>query len=140
MKDKKLYIDYEAYGVGIEIEELPALFRSVPEAEKWKITCDSSRPETISYLARQGFNAQGSIKGKGSVEDGIEFLRNFESIVIHPRCKGAIDNFENYRWKQDRFSGDILPIPLDSSNHVPDACRYALEDWIKGQATIYDVL
>jgi phage terminase large subunit len=136
-KDKCLFIDYEAYGVGVEIEELPAFFKTVPDLfthdglSKWKILADSARPETISYLASKGFCIEGAEKGKGSVEDGIEFLRSFERIVIHPRCKGSIGDFQNYKWKTDRITNNILPIPLDASNHAPDACRYALSEYIK---------
>jgi len=133
IKDRKLYIDHEAYGVGVEIEETPMLFDSVPLARTWNIMADSARPETISYMRRQGFNIKGVEKGPGSVEDGIEFLRSFEEIIIHPRCPHAFDNFNNYKWKQDRITSEILPIPVDSSNHVPDACRYALEKYIKSK-------
>jgi len=133
IKDHTLYLDHEFYAHGVEINELEAGFDKVPGSRKWKITADSARPETISHMARLGFNIVGAEKGKGSVEDGIEFLRSFERIVIHPRCKGAIDNFMNYRWKKDRVTEEILPIPLDASNHTPDACRYALEDYIKSK-------
>ena len=147
IRDKKLWIDYEAYGVGVEIDELHALFDTVPGSHKWEITADCARPETISHLTRptkdgehDGFNIKGSLKGKGSVEDGIMFLRSFEAIVIHPRCKGSIDNFGNYRWKTDKVTGLVLPIPVDKANHVPDACRYALEKWIRVKLSIADVL
>jgi phage terminase large subunit len=52
---RKLYIDYEAYRVGCEIMDTPELFMSVPEAEKWPITADSARPETISHVRNNGF-------------------------------------------------------------------------------------
>ncbi len=150
IQDRKLYIDYEAYGIGIELEDLHRTFDAVPEAHRWKITADSARPDTISFLTRPftdkygktwgGYRMVGAKKGKGSVEDGIEFLLGFEAIIIHPRCKGAISEFQNYRWKTDRITGEILPQPLDKSNNVPDAVRYALEDWMKGSASIFDVL
>lgn len=134
-----LYIDYEAYAVGIEIDELERFYDMVPDSRKWKITADSARPDTISYLSQRQFNIVGSEKGKGSVEDGIEFLRSFEKIIIHPRCRGAIDNFTNYKWKQDRHTEEILPIPAAGSDHWPDTARYALESYIKAKVTIWDI-
>ena len=89
---------------------------------------------------KEGFCIEGAEKGKGSVEDGIEFIRSFEEIIIHPRCKGTKDNFENYKWKQDKITGEILPIPAEGSDHAPDAVRYALEPYIKKKVTIFDVL
>jgi phage terminase large subunit len=131
IRENRLYIDYEAYGFGVEINELETFFDSVPASRKWDITGDSERPDTISYLAKKGFNIKGAGKGKGSVDDGIAFLRGFEEIVIHPRCPGAIDNFKNYKWKVDKVTGRILPIPAEGSDHWPDSARYALEKYIK---------
>lgn len=128
---KRLYIDHEAYGFGVEIPELPVFFDSVPGSRTWEIRADSARPETISYMRGQGFDIFGAEKGPGSVEDGIQFLRGFDAIVIHPRCPGAKDNFLNYKWKKDRVTGKILPIPDKGSDHWPDAARYALEPYIK---------
>ena len=128
IKGTKLFIDYEAYGHGIELMELENFFLTVPESRrtlggpKWEIRADSARPETISLLKRQGFNIVGAEKGKGSVEDGIQFLRSFEEVIIHPRCKGTISDFKNWRWKQDRITGRVIPIPAEGSDHSPDAC------------------
>lgn len=131
MLDRKLYIDYEAYGVGVEIDELPQLYRSVPEAEKWPIKGDCSRPETISYLRnRCGFNIAGAEKWQGSVEDGIAYLKSFEQIVIHPRCKHTADEFRLYSYKTDKLTNEVLPVLLDKNNHIIDAIRYSLDGYI----------
>lgn len=135
-----LYVDAEAYQVGCEIDNTPALFDKLVRdenglpvvaqlgmARKWPMTADSARPETISYMKRNGYyRIQPSIKGQGSVEDGIEFLRNFD-IVVHPRCVHTIDELSTYSYKIDPKTGEILPILEDKKNHVIDALRYALE-------------
>jgi phage terminase large subunit len=141
IKNKFLYVSDEVYGVGVEIGDLHKTYEKVPESHKWTIRADSARPDTINHLSQktvgkdgkeyEGFNIVGAAKGPGSVEDGIEFLRSFEKIIIHPRCQGAKHNFENYRWKQDRITQEILPIPVDKHNHAPDGLRYALEPYIK---------
>jgi len=136
----KLYIDQEAYGHGVEIAELNTFFRAVPGADNWRIIADSQRPDTISHLHNEGLDIIGAEKGKGSVEDGIQFLSSFEEIIIHPRCKGSIDDFKNYRWKRDKITNEILPIPLDKSNHACDAARYALEPYIKRVTSCWDVI
>ena len=82
----------------------------------------------ISMLNRTGLpRAVGSKKGKGSVEDGIQFMRSFKQIIIHPRCVNTIKEHRLYKWKTDQKSGDILPVPEDDWNHCIDAGRYALE-------------
>lgn len=133
IKDRCLYIEYESGGVGVEMEELPDLFDMIPDVRKWKIRSDCARPETISYVARQGFNCVAAEKWKGSVEDGIEYLRSFEKIYIHPRCKHTYEEFKYYSYKKDKISGDILPIVVDAWNHYIDSLRYALEPYIKNK-------
>lgn len=129
--ENRLYVDYEAYGVGVEIDELPQLYRSVPESDKWPIKGDEARPETISYLAKRcGFNISGAKKWKGSIEDGIAYLKSFDKIVIHPRCKHTADEFRLYSYKIDKVTNEILPIVLDKSNHCIDAIRYGLDGYI----------
>lgn len=140
IKDKNLYIDYEFYGHGIELDDIAKGYDTVPGSRKWKITADSARPDTIAHLRKQGFMIEGAEKGPGSVEDGIEYLKKFKAIIIHPRCKGTKHNFENYRWKVDKNTNEILPIPIDKHNHVPDSLRYALEKLMKAKTSIFDVL
>jgi phage terminase large subunit len=127
IKNQVLWIDYEAYGVGVDIDEIGDLFTSVPGAERWPIVGDSERPDTMSYLRKQGFNVHGAKKGKGSVEEGIQFIRSFRGVVIHERCKHTADEFKLYSYKTDKLTGEVLPVLEDKHNHCIDAVRYALE-------------
>jgi len=127
IEGNRLYVDYEAYQIGCEIVNLPELFMSVPEAEKWPITADSARPETISHMRKNGFPKMTSaIKGAKSLEEGVEFLRSFD-IVVHPRCTHLIDELTMYSYKTDPLTGKVVPILEDKNNHVIDALRYACE-------------
>lgn len=124
---RKLYIPHEAYMVGCEIDKLPDLFLTVPQSEKWWITADSARPETISYMQKHGFPKMGSaIKGAKSVEEGVSFLQSFD-IFVHPRCKHVIDELTLYSYKTDPLTGEVLPILADKDNHMIDGLRYACE-------------
>ena len=93
----------------------------------WPIVADSARPELIDHLRRQGFRIRAAKKGKNSVEEGLAFLQN-RDIVVHPRCRHAIDELTLYSFKTDPLTGEILPVPEDRHNHVIDALRYAVED------------
>jgi phage terminase large subunit len=67
---RKLYVPYVAYRVGCEIVDTPDLFLTVPDSEKWPITADSARPETISYMQKHGFpKIMPAIKGAKSLEE-----------------------------------------------------------------------
>lgn len=116
--DRILYVEHEAYGVGVELNELGEFFSSVPEADRWSIKADNARPETISHCRGEfGLNISAADKWKGSVEDGIAFLKGFKKIVIHPRCKHTWQEARSYRYKVDRITKEVLPIIVDKNNH-----------------------
>lgn len=124
---RKLFVDAEAYEVGTEIDHLPKLFDTIEGSRKFLIRADSARPETVSYMKRQGFRITPAIKGQGSVEDGVEFLRSFD-IIVHPRCKHVAEELTLYAYKVDPHTQEILPALDDKNNHTIDALRYALEE------------
>lgn len=128
--DDCLYIEREAYGVGVELDHMSAFYDEIPEARKWPIKADSARPETISYLKRKGFNISAAKKWQGSVEDGITYLRGFKQIIIHPRCKETAKEARLYSYKTDRITGEVLPVIEDAYNHCWDAVRYGLDGYI----------
>jgi len=124
---RTLYVPHEAYRVGCEIDFMPDLFRTVPDAERWPTVADSARPETISYMVRHGFPKMlAAIKGAKSLEEGVEFLKAFD-IVVHPRCKHLIDELTLYSYETDALTGQVLPKLADKDNHVIDSLRYACE-------------
>ena len=124
---RRLMVDYEAYMVGCEIDNLPDLFDRVPDARKWFITADSARPETISYMRNHGYpKINSAVKGSGSLAEGVEFLKSYD-IIVHPRCVHLIDELSSYKYKTDKLTEQILPILEDKHNHVIDALRYACE-------------
>jgi phage terminase large subunit len=127
IEGRNLYVDHVAWEIGCEIDHTPALFEKIPGARKWLIRADSARPETVSYMKRKGFLITEAIKGPGSIEDGIEFLRSFD-IIVHPRCKHVADELTLYSYKTDPQTGEILPLLEDKNNHTIDALRYALEE------------
>jgi phage terminase large subunit len=127
IEGRRLYVDWEAWQRGCEIDQLPDLFMQIPQAEKWPSVADSSRPETISYMRKHGFPKMGAaVKGANSVDEGVQFLQSFE-IVVHPRCEHLIEELSLYRFKVDPQTEKVLPILEDKNNHCIDALRYACE-------------
>lgn len=134
-----LYIEYEAWGIGVEFAgeivdgkgELERLFRSVPGADKWPIKADCSRPETISFMSGCGLNIDAAEKWDGCVEDGITHIKGFRKIYIHPRCTHTIDEAGLYSYKKDKITNEVLPVILDKHNHCWDAVRYSLDGYIQ---------
>jgi phage terminase large subunit len=163
INNRKLYVEYEANGIGVELDDMflfyaahdgatpdqleyikkrkpsERKYEGIPDARRYMIKADCARPETISHIKRQGFRIEGAEKWQGSVEDGITFLRSFDQIVLHPRCKNTIFEANAYEYKTDRLTGDILPDIVDKHNHHWDAIRYALDKLIKRKGrSFYD--
>lgn len=153
--DRELCIDAEAYQVGCEIDDTPALFDRLgcaaclpapcachPSqggpvcdgrgaghgmARQWPIVADSADPQTISYLKRHGYpRIEPARKGPGSVQEGVKFLQNYD-LVVHPRCVHTIRELGRYAYKVDKQTGLVLPELEDEDNHVIDSLRYACE-------------
>ena len=135
INDNVLYIEHEAYKVGLELDHTVEFLKEyIPDIERAVIMAESARPESNSYIKRHGLpNIKAVQKGAGSVEDGIEFMRSFKKIIIHERCVNTQNEFKLYAYKTDRLSGDIIPVPVDANNHAIDAVRYALEPIMKAR-------
>ncbi len=136
-----LYITHEFYGRQVEINNIGRECESTIKGFKEAlITADSASPGNISYLKNQGYNVKATEKGKGSIEDGIAFLRSFDRIVVHPRCEYTRKELSLYSYKVDQRSGEITPVIIDSNNHTIDALRYAVERIMKRKTTDFNVL
>ncbi len=144
VKNKVLYIRNEAGKTKLELDDTSKFVcDAIPNFEKYATRADSARPESISYLKRPQKGDEKAPylprmesvkKWAGSVEDGVEFIKSFEKVVIHPDCQQAAREFRLYSFKIDRLSGDILPTIVDDHNHFIDAIRYALVPLMKRRA------
>jgi phage terminase large subunit len=130
----KLYIEKESWGLGVENDSIgPKWMREIPEVRDnpGVVRADSARPETINHVAsHSGLRVEAAEKWKGSVEDGVAFLKSFEQIVVHPRCEHEQFEMQHYSYKVDKLTGDVLADIVDKHNHNMDAKRYAFQPLI----------
>lgn len=131
--DEALFVEYEAGAIALELTETPEFLESgIPQWNSYVSRWDNARPESISLFTKQGMpRAEAADKWPGSVEDGIQFIRSFKSINVHPRCSNTIKEMKLYSYKVDRYTGDVLPVLIDANNHYLDALRYALSPMIR---------
>lgn len=127
IKEKKLYIlDEMIYELGLTNDVIASKLK--PAIGKEYIRCDSSEPKSIAELRNYGISALAARKGPGSVNFGIQYLKQFE-IIIDRRCQNAINEFQLYQWQKNR-DGEVINVPVDKKNHFIDQLRYALNDRI----------
>jgi phage terminase large subunit len=124
---KELHIFDEVYEYKVDIDDLHKLIELIPLANENYIIADSARPETIAYLKKKGYYILSSIKGPGSILEGIEIMQGY-TIVVHPKCKNMQYELSHYAYLEDKKTGLKIPnMFTDKNNHLIDACRYALE-------------
>lgn len=135
VQEKDLYVDYEAYGFNWELDNLARHFAVIPHIQKARLWADNSRPETIRHVKKLGLDCRGAKKWKGSIEDGIAYLKSFRHIYIHERCKHTAQEFALYAYKTDRVTGEVIQpyVIVDKHNHCIDALRYAQNGYIGGR-------
>lgn len=131
MKNKKIYVFDEMYQTGMSNEAIHAKIQTMGYTKE-KITADCAEPKSIDRLRELGLSkVKGARKGKDSVNNGIDFIQDFE-IIIHPQCVNFLTEVSNYTWATDKF-GKKLNSPIDDFNHLMDAMRYGLESMSKGE-------
>jgi len=127
IKGKKLYILQELlYEKGLTNDSIAGKLK--PAIGKEYIRCDSAEPKSIAELRGYGIEALAAKKGPGSVNFGIQYVKQFE-IIIDRQCQNAINEIQLYQWKKDK-DGEVINVPVDKNNHFMDEIRYALNDRI----------
>lgn len=124
-QNKIIYVYDEFYKSGCQLD---AVYDAMIDMKlgKSKIYMDSAEPRTIEYFKRKGINAVPCIKGAGSVNARIAFLQNHQ-IIIHPKCKNVIREFENFAYERDR-QGQLKESYTHEFSHTIDGLGYAYSD------------
>ena len=133
LKGTKIYVWDEMYEKGLSNKKIYNKLVSMGYG-KDKFTADSAEPKSNDELKDYGLKIKGAEKGKDSVNNGIQWIQDFQ-IIIHPRCVNFITEISNYTWAKDKF-GNKLNEPIGDFNHLMDAMRYGLEKYIRNKKWI----
>lgn len=131
-EQKEIYVFDEIYQKGMQNT---AIYNNIEKLgfKKEIIVADSAEPKSIDHLKGLGlYRIKASKKGKDSINAGIQFIQDFK-IFIHPRCVNFLTEISNYAWDKDKF-GKAVNKPIDDFNHLMDAMRYALEDYMRNNS------
>ncbi|MDD5987310.1 MAG: PBSX family phage terminase large subunit [Eubacteriales bacterium] len=117
-----VYVFDEWYKTGCTNKEIARQIKDMGYGGE-RVICDSAEPKSIAELQDEGIRAEGSRKGRDSVNYGIQLLQNYR-IVVHPRCKEVWREITNYCWQLDR-NGRPIDKPDHEFSHGMDALRYS---------------
>ena len=130
--NNELYIVEHCYEKGMTTSDIDNMLKGVVN-NRDEIWADSAEPRLIDELYKLGYNIRPVIKGKDSINFGIQVMQNYK-INIPKTCQNLINEFYSYEWSSDRF-GKQLDKPVDFNNHLIDAARYACMMKLSNKAT-----
>lgn len=135
LRNKRLFIFDEFYKKRLLNNEIAEEIK-IRGYSKDEITADCAEAKSIEEIRSYGISRiKQSSKGKGSVNQGIQYIQQFD-IYVHPKCTNTIMEFKNYVWEEK--NGITLNKAADNYNHLMDALRYALEKYSTGG--VHDIL
>lgn len=123
-------LDQIAYRKGLSNKQIADI--CLNDNESVLTVMDSAEPKSNDELTAYGVNAVGSVKGKDSVLNGIQIVRE-QKIFVTKRSVDVIREYRNYLWMTDK-NGRILNEPEHEYSHSMDAIRYALTSLIHPSA------
>lgn len=124
--ENRIYVFKEWGGTGYLNDAIAQQIKDMGFA-KSIIIADSAEMKSIEEIKRDGIvRIKPSVKGQGSVLQGIQKLQQYE-IIVHPSCKNIKEELENYSWKKDKATNIYINEPIDSWNHYLDSLRYSLQ-------------
>ena len=125
---KTIYIYDELYEIGLTNDRLAGYVKK--KIGKEEVRCDSAEPKSIAELRREGVNAVGAIKGKDSIEHGIQWLQQ-QTIIVDSRCIYMQNELAEYHYEETK-DGLVKRTPVAKKDHLLDGLRYAYEKESRG--------
>lgn len=125
----QLYWKQHIYNTGMTNRDIALALVRLNIDESQVIIADSAEPKSIEEIRRDGWNIKGASKGKDSVSNGLQLMKNYQHN-IHYESKNLVEEFSSYTWEEDK-NGNPTNKPIDDWNHGIDAGRYALQKRLK---------
>ena len=117
-----LHVKEHLYRSGLTNQDISREMERIGIDRNELIIADSAEPKSIEEINRMGWHIRGAIKGKDSINQGIDILKRYKVIV---EGENIAKELNSYIWAKDR-NGNLLNKPIDSFNHCIDAMRYAV--------------
>jgi phage terminase large subunit len=120
--DGAYYLDEVIYEKGLTNADLNNKMKSLSVDKSIPIYADSAEPKSIKELKLYGWRVVEAIKGKDSVNFGIQEMQK-ETFFVTKKSLNLINEFRKYMWKVDK-EGKAINQPIDAFNHAIDGIRY----------------
>ena len=130
-RDGELYIFEEFFFKELTNTEFIQQIEMSAFSKNQMITADNSEPDRIKQWRQAGFSITASKKGKGSLRNGIDYLKSLK-IHIHSNCVNTIKEIQSFKYRELK-DGTITEDFVEINDDCIAAIRYATEYiWSKG--------
>lgn len=117
-------LDEITFQKGLSNKQIADILINQPKA---LVIADSAEPKSIDELKLYGVNVLGALKGRDSVNQGIQYVQD-QRISVTKRSINTLKEYRNYLWKTDK-DGKIINTPDAGFDHAMDAIRYGLDSY-----------
>ena len=123
-KNDRLYVHELLFRKGLTNQDIFEEIKKLGLQEEI-IICDSAEPKSIEELRRLGAYCKPSQKGKGSVLNGIQVIKEYD-VFASKQSKNLLQEYQYYIWDSNRDGKSINKIKQNGQDHLMDALRYAV--------------
>ena len=132
--DELFYENKLLIGDNSESASIESRLRESGVKDYMLIIADNSAQAAIMEIKKKNFNIKATTtKYPGSKIDGIELMLRYAPFYVTERSLNAIDELKKYTRKKDFASGRFLKEPIDAYDHLMDAARYVMLEFIKSK-------
>lgn len=124
LSDGELFVKELIYQTGLNNRELSDKIKALGIDYRSAIYADSAEPKSIDELCGFGLNVIPAEKGRDSIMNGINVLKQYK-INVDKGSLNLIKELNNYKFEENK-NGQVLNKPVDAFNHLLDALRYAV--------------
>jgi len=103
-----------------------------------KVFPDPENQSAISAMAKKGINLRDVKKGKNSIVNGIQNVRDaFKAnrLFIHKSCINLIQELESYAYPDWSPEKNATELPIGKNDHLLDALRYVIMSDLTSSST-----
>lgn len=119
-------LDEEIYSKGLSNKSIADAILNMEEP-RTLVVADSSEPKSIDELKLYNVNVIPTVKGPGSVNQGIAYVQD-QKVSVTKRSLNILREYRSYIWITDK-DNRVVNTPVDYDNHAMDALRYALSSY-----------
>ena len=123
-KNDKLYVHELLYKKGLTNQDIYNEIKNLGLEEELFI-CDSAEPKSLEDMKRLGLYCKASIKGSGSVMNGIQIIKEYD-VFASKQSKNLLQEYQYYIWESNKDGQTINKIKQNGMDHLMDAFRYAV--------------